>query len=65
MRWPWKRRPQPPPETIEPEQVLDDDPILRDVIARAWNSGKTVLANVDDDGIVQYADDEEESEETP
>ena len=37
-------------DTLKPEQVVTDDPFLREVAARAWNEQKTVIATVDDDG---------------
>lgn len=35
---------------IRPDQVEDDDPLLREVAARAWNTGKPVVGYVDDEG---------------
>lgn len=39
---------------ITPEQVLDPDPIKRELISRAVNSGKIVTANFNEDGSVVY-----------
>ena len=35
---------------ILPDQVIDDDPNVREVCARALNSGKVVIGRIDDNG---------------
>lgn len=40
------------PGRFSHDNVIDDDPVRRMVIAEAMNSGKVVVANVDDDGKV-------------
>lgn len=38
------------PRKMSPDQVEDDDPFMRMVVAAAWNTGQTIYATVDDDG---------------
>ena len=42
------------PRKITPDQVMSDDPVMRDVVAKAWNTGEMVIATVDEDGNVDF-----------
>lgn len=35
---------------VSPDQVEDDDPIMRMVVAAAWNTGKPIAARIDEHG---------------
>lgn len=39
-----------PKPTVAPEQVIDDDPLMREVVSQCWNSGKPVVGRRNDDG---------------
>lgn len=44
--------------TVTPDQVIDDDPMVREAVSRAWNSGKFVVANRNDDGTFSITEHE-------
>lgn len=43
--------------TITADDVDDDDDFFCEVVARAWNSGKTVTGTVDEDGKLKIEGD--------
>lgn len=47
-----RRRRRALPKHITPDQVEHDDPMVRELIARVWNSGKSMEASRDEDGNV-------------
>lgn len=48
-----------PQRQISPDQVEADDPLMREAIARAFNTGRMVIGNRDEDGNVEIREVEE------
>lgn len=38
------------PPFVSPDQMDDEDPFMREIIVKAWNTGKPVVGNRDSDG---------------
>lgn len=50
----WKKsKPEEKPE-ISPDQVVTDDQVMREAVARAFNTGNIIIGNRDDDGNVKF-----------
>lgn len=47
-----------PPGGIEPDNVEGEDEMMREMIARCWNTGKMVIANRDSEGNVTMSEHE-------
>ena len=45
---------KPKSRVIQPEDVPSPDPIVRESVARAFNSGKMVIGHYDDEGKAVY-----------
>ena len=54
FNWLFNRKQKVVNKPFSPDQVISDDPVTREVVSRALNSGKMVTGNVDKNGEVTY-----------
>lgn len=54
LSWFGRKRIGAAPTTISPDQVLDDDPMMREIVSRCWNSASGMVEGVrKDDGSIE------------